>query len=114
MLALALLAPSPRFPCGLQLGFYHAAARQPLRSAPSATDASLSRGPRRRKELVVSQVLLILIGSGMTYCQGEGDGHGPTGMGAGGMQGMERRHLCMCNRCASLLRSLKKKELYPN
>ncbi|KAG7230762.1 hypothetical protein INR49_019576 [Caranx melampygus] len=39
------------------------------------------------KKLVVSQVLLILIGSGMTYCQGEGDCHGPTGMGAGGVQG---------------------------
>lgn len=37
------------------------------------------------KELVVSQVLLILIGSGMTYCQGEGDCHGPTGMGEGGI-----------------------------
>lgn len=43
-----------------------------------------SRGPHH-KELVVSQVLLILIGSGMTYCQGEGDCHGPTGMGAGGI-----------------------------
>lgn len=36
------------------------------------------------KELAVSQVLLILIGSGITYCQGEWDCHGPTGMGAGG------------------------------
>lgn len=36
---------------------------------------------------VVSQVLLILIGSGMTYCWGEGDCHGPTGMGAGGIDG---------------------------
>lgn len=41
----------------------------------------------RHMEPVVSQVLLILIGSGMTYCQGEGDCHGPTGMGAEGMWG---------------------------
>lgn len=44
----------------------------------------------RHMEPVVSQVLLILIGSGMTYCQGEGDCHGPTGMGAEGMWGWRR------------------------
>lgn len=53
-----------------------------------------TRDPRR-EELVVSQVLLILIGSGMTYCQGEGDCHGPTGMGAEGTQG-QRTEVCVC------------------
>lgn len=83
-------------PRGLQLDFCHGAAVPPPHSAPFATDASLSRGPGCRKELVVSQVLLILIGSGMTYCRGEGDCHGPTGIGAGGMQGW-RRHLCVAH-----------------
>lgn len=95
------------FACGLQLDFFTTAFLSDhfgRPAGPSLRQMLLSRGPRRRrrKELAVSQVLLILIGSGMTYCQGEGDCHGPTGMGAGGgMQGC-RRHLCVCHWCASL------------
>lgn len=52
----------------------------------------LPRWDPRHMEPVVSQVLLILIGSGMTYCQGEGDCHGSTGMGGW------RREECLCVR----------------
>ncbi len=50
-----------------------------------------TRNPHRK----VSQVLLILIGSGMTYCWGEGDCHGPTGMGAEGVQGQRGEEVCV-------------------
>lgn len=57
-------------------------------SGPASFASSQQMPPRwdpHHMEPVVSQVLLILIGSGMTYCQGEGDCHGPTGMGAEGI-----------------------------
>lgn len=48
---------------------------------PMAADAPLPRWDPGHMEPGVSQVLLILIGSGMTYCQGEGDCHGSAGTG---------------------------------
>lgn len=76
-------------PLGLKWDYYQGAS--PLSSLPGlvspleANRCPPSQDPHH-EELAVSQVLLILIGSGMTYCQGEWDCHGPTGTGAGGVQ----------------------------
>lgn len=62
-----LLSKSRRLPAPLFLVVFAVSRQMPSRWDP------------RHMEPLVSQVPLILIGSGMTYCQGEGDCHGPTG-----------------------------------
>lgn len=88
----------PTFPLGgFKLDYYQGAS--PLSSTRPGPPCCCQQMPPSRdphnKEPAVSQVLLILIGSGMTYCRGEGDCHGPTGMGAGGIQGYRRGSVCV-------------------
>ena len=92
--------PPSSAPCRLKFNHYQGASPLFLPQAwPCLPCCSQQMPPSQdpqHKELAVSQVLLILIGSGMTYCRGEGDCHGPTGMGAGGIQGQRRGNVCLC------------------